>query len=71
MPYQQRKPRSFGADERIVCLKCDKHMLLTRRSPDAQYGARYERQTFTCLACEHRIERSVDADGNSPALVRY
>ena len=54
-----------------MCLNCDKHMLLTRRCPDAQYGVRYERQTFTCLACEHRVERSIDADGNSPALVRY
>ena len=46
-------------------------MGLRSRSPDAAYGFRYERQTFRCAACDFRIERSVDADGKSPELLRY
>ncbi len=71
MQYQLHKPRSFGADDRLVCPMCHKRMALTRRSPDSDYGQRYERQTFTCLACDYSSERSVDADGISPELVRY
>jgi DNA-directed RNA polymerase subunit RPC12/RpoP len=62
MPYQQRKPRSFGADDRLACPNCSKAMFLSRRGPDVDY----ERQIFTCLACDHRIERIADADGNPP-----
>ena len=61
MPYQQRKPRSFGAGDRLACPNCSKSMFLSRRSPDAEY----ERQTFTCPSCDHRIERTVDVDGNT------
>ena len=61
MPYQQRKPRSFGAGDRLACPNCSKPMFLSRRSPDAEY----ERQTFTCPTCDHRIERTVDVDGNT------
>jgi hypothetical protein len=71
MAHQQRKPQNFGADYRPTCPKCNKAMLPTRRAPDADYGTRYERQTFSCPACEHRIERSVDVDGNPPKLERY
>jgi hypothetical protein len=71
MPYQLRKPRSFGADERPSCPNCGNGMSLTRRSPDGHYGLRYERQIFTCAACDYQIERSVDADGNAPELLRY
>jgi hypothetical protein len=46
-------------------------MLLTWRAQDADYGGRYQRQTFSCPACKHRIERSVDVDGNPPELERY
>ena len=52
-------------------LKCNKLMLLTWRAPDTDYGSRYQRQTFSCPACKHRIERSVDVDGNPPELERY
>jgi hypothetical protein len=71
MPHQQRKPQSFGADCRLACSKCNKLMLLTWRAQDADYGGRYQRQTFSCPACKHRIERSVDVDGNPPELERY
>ena len=66
MPYQQRKPRRFGADDRPACPNCRKPTFLTRRGPDADYDIQHERQTFTCLACGHQIERIVDADGNPP-----
>jgi hypothetical protein len=46
-------------------------MCLRNRNPDAAYGLRYERQTFTCAACDFRIERSIDADGKPPELLRY
>ena len=62
MPYQQRKPRAYGADDRLVCPNCSKPMLLSRRSPEAEN----ERQIFTCQSCDHHIERIVDADGNIP-----
>ncbi len=71
MPYEQRKPRSFGADHRLVCPKCHEQMNLTRRTPDSDYGQRYERQTFTCVACDYSSERSVDADGMSPEFILY
>jgi transposase-like protein len=61
MPYQQRKPRSFAADDRLACPHCSKSMFLSRRSPDAEN----ERQTFTCPSCDHQIERTVDVDGNT------
>ena len=71
MQNQERKPRSFGAADRLVCPKCREQRTLTRRSPDSDYGQRYERQTFLCSACDYGIDRSVDADGISPELVRY
>jgi hypothetical protein len=68
MQNQQRKPRSFGADDRLSCPNCSKLTSLTRR-PDPDYNLRYlryERQIFTCQACSHQIERIVDIDGNPP-----
>jgi hypothetical protein len=35
VPYQQRKPRSFGADDKLACPNCSKPTSLTRRGPDA------------------------------------
>jgi hypothetical protein len=66
MPYQRRKPRSFGADDRLACPNCSKPTALTRRGPDADYDLDYERQIFTCHACGHQIERVVNVDGNPP-----
>jgi hypothetical protein len=63
MPIQKRMPRIFGADDRIVCQTCGEVMTVTRRSPDADYGSRYERQTLTCRTCRWQVERTVDADG--------
>jgi C4-type Zn-finger protein len=65
------EPRCFGADDRLTCPKCRSALRLKNRSPDASYGHRYERQTFRCAACDFHIERSVDADGELPELVRY
>jgi hypothetical protein len=66
MPYQQLKPRSFGADDKLACPNCSKPTSLTRRGPDADYDLDYERQIFTCRACGHQIERVVNVDGNPP-----
>ena len=63
MFYPRRKPRSFGVADRPACPNCGDHMSL--RSPDAD-DLNYERQTFTCQACDRSIERIVDADGNPP-----
>jgi uncharacterized protein YbaR (Trm112 family) len=70
MWYPRRKPRNFGVDDRLACPNCRHHMSLTRRSPD-DADLEYERQTFTCHACDHLIERIVDAAGNPPALLAH
>jgi hypothetical protein len=64
MLYLKRKPRSYGADDRPACPNCSRPTSLTRREPDGDYNLSFERQHFTCRACDHRIERVVDADGN-------
>ena len=64
MWYPRRKPRNFGVADRLPCLNCGDHMSLTRRGPDPD-DLNCERQTFTCRACHHQIERIVDADGNT------
>jgi DNA-directed RNA polymerase subunit RPC12/RpoP len=69
MQNQQRKLRRFGADDGLSCPNCSKLTFLTRRSPDSDYNVRYlryERQIFTCSACDHQIERIVDIDGKLP-----
>ena len=48
MPYQQLKPRSFGADDKLACPNCSKPTSLTSRGPEADYHLDYERQIFTC-----------------------
>ena len=70
MPYQQGKPRSFGADDKLACPNCSKPTSLTRRSPDTDYDLDCERQIFTCRACGHQIERVVNVDGNPPEYPR-
>lgn len=58
--------RSFGADDHPDCPQCGKLMSLTRRGPNAELGASYERQTFTC-ECDFEVVRSADVEGR-PAL---
>ena len=62
------KWRTFGVDDKLPCPTCGKPMSLTRRAPDDGHDLQYERQTFTCFACDHETERVVDAEGNSPLL---
>jgi hypothetical protein len=64
MLHLKREPRSYGTDDRPACPNCSQPTSLTRRGPDGDYDLNYERQQFTCRACDHRIERVVDADGN-------
>jgi len=71
MPHQLLELRCSGADDKPTCPNCGNAMRLRNSSPDPAYGLRYERQTFTCAACDFRIERSVDADGKPPELLRY
>jgi hypothetical protein len=63
MENQLGKPRSYGADDILVCPNCFKPIRLTRRGPDGDFDFRYERQIFTCWACDRQIERRVDVDG--------
>ncbi len=60
----RREPRSFGADDTLVCPNCNERMSLTRRGPVDAKDLEHERQIFTCAACDHQIERIVDAIGN-------
>ena len=57
---------SFGASDKPACLNCGERMRLTRRAPHRD-DLRYEQQVFTCSACDHTIERIVDAEGSPPA----
>ena len=61
----RRSQRNFGVNDQPACPKCGKALFLTRRTPHPEYGPAFERQTFTCLSCDHAIERSADAYGNS------
>ncbi len=65
MPYQ-RSGLNFDAIDRPICPHCGEAAYLTRRSPHPDHELRYELQIFTCTACNHTIERIVDANGNSP-----
>jgi hypothetical protein len=69
MPYQ-RSGLNFDTIDRPVCPYCGEPAYLTRRSPHPDHDLRYELQIFTCTACNHTIERIVDANGNSPELLR-
>jgi hypothetical protein len=55
---------SFGAIDRPACPYCGERASLTRRSPHPDYGLHYEQQLFICSACDHTIERIVDASGH-------
>jgi hypothetical protein len=57
--------RTFGADDQPECPSCGGVMSLSRRSPHAEFGGKYERQTFTCRDCGQDIERSADTDGRA------
>jgi hypothetical protein len=65
MLLRQQKPRSFGADDRPLCVKCGNTTALIRRSPMAD-DFRYEQQTFLCRVCDERPVRVVDINGNPP-----
>jgi transcription elongation factor Elf1 len=67
MSLQRKARRSFGVDDNLTCPRCGKLMGLTRRGPNSQLGASYERQIFTCRECGHDVERTVDVDGRPPA----
>jgi len=57
---------SFGATiDRPACPYCGERVYLTRRTPHPDYDLCYERQIFTCSACDQTIERLVDANGNT------
>ena len=58
------RQRDFGVKDHPACPKCGKAMVLVRRTPHPEYGSAFERQTFTCFACDREIERSADAYGN-------
>src|SRR5262249_29248735 len=56
---------SIGATiDRPACPYCGERVYLTRRTPHPDYDLCYERQIFTCSACDQTIERLVDANGN-------
>lgn len=56
-------PRHFGLDDKLRCPNCGALTFLSRRSPIGLHAREYERQRFTCPACELELERVVDADG--------
>ncbi len=66
MSDPRRKPRSFGADNTLICPNCNERMSLTRRGPADAKDLEHERQIFTCAACDHQIERIVNAIGDIP-----
>ena len=59
MSNEQEQSLSFGVIDRPEC-----------RSPHPDHDLRYELQVFTCSACDHTIERIVDANGNFPAELK-
>jgi hypothetical protein len=64
MSNQRLQSLGFGAIDRPACPYCGERASLTRRSPHPDYDLGYERQMFICSACDHAIERIVDAHGN-------
>jgi hypothetical protein len=70
MSNQQQQSLSFGVIDRPACPHCGERAYLTRRSPHPDHDLRYELQIFTCSACDHTIERIVDANGNPPAELK-
>jgi hypothetical protein len=69
MSYQQSR-LSFDTIDRPTCPHCGERAYLTRRTPHPDHDLRYELQIFTCSACDHTIERIVDANGNPPAELK-
>jgi hypothetical protein len=67
MSFQRESPREFGVDDKPSCVNCKGRMSLTRRTPDANHGLDHELQFFSCRACDHSMERVVNAAGNPPA----
>lgn len=65
MLNQPRNPRGFGVDDKLRCRNCGELTSLTRPAPAAEDALEYERQTFTCPACEQEFERVVDARGKA------
>jgi hypothetical protein len=67
MPYQQRKPRSFGADNTLACPNCSMPVSLTRRGPDCEYlllGAEGVRVGLAVTG----LSAFADVDGNPSEL---
>jgi hypothetical protein len=60
---QVKQTRRFGADDDLTCPVCGQRMLLSRRSPQPDYAADYEIQSFTCVSCDHELTRTVDSAG--------
>jgi len=60
----------YGALDALDCPHCKATgcMFVSRRAPDPEQR-QYERQTFTCAACNKTLERIVDKDGKRPAAV--
>src|SRR5215831_20358538 len=69
MSYQHSR-LSFDTIDRPTCARCGERAYLTRRTPHPDHDLRYELQIFTCSACDHTIERIVDANGNPPAELK-
>jgi hypothetical protein len=65
--HHQHSRLSFDTNHRPTCPHCGARAYLTRRTPHPDHDLRYELQIFTCSACDHTIERIVDANGNPPA----
>jgi len=59
MSKREDSRRSFGVDDQPGCPKCDKPMMIIRRTPHSDHGRAYERQSD----CRTEIERSADLHG--------
>ena len=70
MSDQQPQQLSFGVIDRPACPYCGERTSLTRRSPHPDHDLRYELQIFTCSACDHTIDRIVDANGRPPEKLK-
>jgi hypothetical protein len=66
----QQPQLSYGVIDRPACPYCGEQAYLTRRSPHPDHDLRYELQIFTCSACDHTIERIVDANGRPPEKLK-
>jgi len=55
----------YGVDDHLDCPMCGKPFHLTRRTAHPFHGEDYELQSFSCIACGYRMNRSVDDAGRS------